>query len=89
MKAMKARSIVEAVQKESGFTQKMIATGAGMKNQTNVSEALKRDMKISVFCRFINAMGYEIIVRKKRPGNQGEGYKVIDGIDPPKDSEKK
>lgn len=77
---MKAKAVVEAVQKETGFTQKMLAASTGMKNQSNVSEALKRDMKISVFCRFINAMGYEVVVRKKRPGNQGDVFKVGDEI---------
>lgn len=73
---MTGSDMIRLIMKEAGFTQTMLARSVGLKNQSNVSEMLKADLKISVFTRFLNTMGYEVIVRKKRPGKQGDGYKM-------------
>lgn len=65
-----SRVEVERVMDKEGFTQTQLAKLVGMKNQSNVSEALKRDMKYSLFARMVEAMGYEIIIQKKKPGRK-------------------
>lgn len=73
---MSGSDMIRLIMKEAGFTQMMLAQAVGLKNQSNVSEILKSDIKISTFTRFLNAMGYEVIIRKKRPGKQGDGHKL-------------
>ena len=67
--------------KESKTNQTMLAKLVGMKSQTNVSEALKRDMKISLVVRFVEAMGYEIVIQKKKQGMKRADQIVIEGGD--------
>jgi hypothetical protein len=74
-----AREEIERVMKESGINQTQLAKLIGMKNQSNVSEALKRDMKYSLFVGMIEAMGYEIIIQKKKRGRKSVSEK--DGED--------
>lgn len=79
---MKSADIIKTLLKDLGLNQTQLAALVGMKNQTNVSEALKRDMKISVFNRFINALGYEVVIRKKTSGSKGKGVFIVeDGVD--------
>lgn len=65
-----SRVEVERVMDKEGFTQTQLAKLVGMKNQSNVSEALKRDMKYSLFLKMVEAMGYEVIIQKKKPGRK-------------------
>jgi hypothetical protein len=58
--------------KERGITQGQLAKMLGYRGQTNICETLKRDIKISKFARFADAMGYEVIVRPKRQGRKEE-----------------
>ena len=64
-RVLPSRIIITAAMNDSGINQKQLAELIGMKNQSNVSEALKRDMKVSLFIKMLDAMGYEIIVQKK------------------------
>ena len=73
-----SRVVIEDVMNREGFTQTQLAKLVGMKNQSNVSEALRRDMKYSLFEKMVEAMGYEVIIQKKKPGRktvrkEGEG----------------
>lgn len=65
---MTGREAVEAVMEAKGTTQTELAKLAGYPGQSTVSEKLKRDIKISVFVKLIEAMGYEVVVRKKPKG---------------------
>lgn len=65
-----SRIAIEAVMNREGFTQTQLAKLVGMKNQSNVSEALRRDMKYSLFEKMVEAMGYEVIIQKKKPGRK-------------------
>lgn len=76
---MTGRKAIEKAMTETGTTQLQLARAAGMKNQSNVSEAFKRDMKISLVVRFAEAMGYELVLQKKKPGRKQDGQIVIDG----------
>lgn len=66
----RARKEIERVMAEARINQTQLARLVGMKNQSNVSEALKRDMKYSLFAGMIEAMGYEIIIQKKKRGRK-------------------
>jgi transcriptional regulator with XRE-family HTH domain len=66
----KAREEILRLMKETGITQTQLAKLLGMKNQSNVSEALKRDLKYSLFESMVDALGYEIIIQKKRRGRR-------------------
>lgn len=68
MERMKARDAIDKIKKERGVTQAELAKLAGMTGQTTVSEYLKRDMKISVFVRLVNALGYDVVLKKKTRG---------------------
>lgn len=75
---MNAREAIEQMMKDSQNNQSTLAKLVGMKNQSNVSEALKRDMKISLFVRFAEAMGYEVVIQKKKQGMRRNGQLVIE-----------
>lgn len=66
----KAREEILRIMKEADLNQTQLARLLGMKNQSNVSEALKRDVKFSLFEKMVDAMGYEIIIQKKRRGRK-------------------
>ena len=76
---MDAKSVITEIMKTKGLNQTQLAALVGMRNQSNVSEALKRDMKISVFAKLIGALGYEVVVRKKSTGRKGDGVYVVGG----------
>ena len=75
---MNAKEIIVNVMKEKGINQTMLAKMLGVTGQSTVSMALKRDMKISVYAWYLDAMGYELVVRKKSAGRKGEGVYVVD-----------
>lgn len=62
--------IIRGLMKEAGLTQEQLAKLVGMRRQSNVSEALIRDMKYSIFVKMANSMGYEVIIRKNKPGRK-------------------
>lgn len=71
---------VDALRKimvDDGFTQAQLAKLVGMKNQSNISEAFKRDMKISLVVAFADAMGYEVVLQKKKPGRKSDGQYLL------------
>lgn len=61
---------IDRLMREAGLNQTQLAKLVGMKNQSNVSEALKRDMKYSLFLQMVDALGYEVIIQKKKPGRK-------------------
>lgn len=75
---MDAKSVVVAIMKSKDINQVTLAKMVGFKNQSNVSETLKRDMKISVFTRIIDALGYEVVIRRKNTGRKGDGVYVLE-----------
>ena len=74
---MTAKGIIVALMKEAGLNQTQLAPMVGMKNQSNVAESLRRDMKISVFLRFIDALGYEVVIRKKTEAAKPDSHYIL------------
>lgn len=62
--------IIKEIMSEVGLNQTQLAKLVGMKSQSNVSEALARDMKYSLFVKMVESMGYEIVIRKNKRGRK-------------------
>lgn len=66
---MQSSEVIKTLMKEKKINQGEITQLLGMKSQSGVSQALARDMKTSMFLRFLNCMDCELIVRDKATGN--------------------
>ena len=60
---MQANEIVKAILKEKNISQGEITELLGMKYQSGVSQALNRDMKISMLSRFAEVLNCEVVFR--------------------------
>lgn len=65
---MTGSEIIKSLLKETKITQLQLSQMVGYKGQSAVAERLKKDMRISVFAKMVNALGYDIYVVKRRPG---------------------
>lgn len=65
---MQANEVVKGLMSDKKITQGEITKLLGMKSQSGVSQALSRDMKISMLIRFLDCMDCELIVRDKASG---------------------
>lgn len=63
---MKSNDVVRAVMTADGITQTELARKLGYKTQSGVGNALSRDngMRVDVFVKMMNAMGYDVVVRR-------------------------
>lgn len=78
---MNGRNVIEAIMEKKGTTQGELAKLVGFPGQSTVSEKLKRDIKISVFIKMVNALGYEVIVRERGQGRKHKGDIILDGVE--------
>lgn len=62
---MEINEIIKTLMGDKNITQGEITKLLGMKSQSGVSQALNRDMKISMVLRFLKCMNCELIVRDK------------------------
>ena len=67
---MQANEVVKGLMSDKKITQGEITKLVGMKRQSGVSQALSRDMKISMLIRFLDCMDCELIVRDKASGTE-------------------
>lgn len=63
---MKSNEVVRNVMSADGITQMELANKLGYKTQSGVGNALSREngMRVDVFVKMMNAMGYDVIVRR-------------------------
>ena len=63
---MKSNEVVRAVMTTDGITQANLASKLGYKTQSGVGNALSREngMRVDVFVKMMNAMGYDVVVRR-------------------------
>lgn len=63
---MKSNEAVRAVMSTDGITQANLAAKLGYKTQSGVGNALSREngMRVDVFVKMMNAMGYDVVVRR-------------------------
>lgn len=69
---MQANEVIKTLMSNKKITQGEITQRLGMKSQSGVSQALARDMKISMLLRFLSSMDCEVIVRDKATGDEYE-----------------
>jgi len=72
---MQAGELIKALMRSKKITQSEITRRLGMKSQSGVSQALSRDMKISMLLRFLKSMDCEVVVRDRRTGDE---YEITD-----------
>ena len=72
---MQANEVVKGLMSDKKITQGEITKLLGMKSQSGVSQALSRDMKISMLIRFLDCMDCELIVREKASSTE---YTITD-----------
>ena len=63
---MKSNEVVRTAMKADGISQANLAAKLNYKTQSGVSNALGREngMRVDVFVKMMNAMGYDVIVRR-------------------------
>jgi len=66
---MQANEVVKTIMSQKEITQGEITKRMGMKSQSGVSQALNRDMKISMLIRFLNSMDCTLTVTDRETGN--------------------
>ena len=67
---MQANDVIKTLMRDKNITQGEITKLLGMKSQSGVSQALSRDMKISMLLRFLECMDCELVVRDKTTGEE-------------------
>jgi transcriptional regulator with XRE-family HTH domain len=78
---MTGTEAVKQAMHDAGITQTQLAKLIGVPGQSTISEYFKRDMKISLVAKMCEAMGYELVIQKKKPGKRSSGQIVIGGDD--------
>ena len=81
---MEAGNIIKEAMKICGWSQKTLAEKVGYINekgegvQTSVSNRINNNnqMRLSIFVKFLDAMGYEGIVKSKNPNSNKNEWKV-------------
>jgi antitoxin component HigA of HigAB toxin-antitoxin module len=63
---MKSNEVVRAAMSADGMTQANLAAKMGYKTQSGIGNALSREngMRVDVFVKMMNAMGYDVVVRR-------------------------
>ena len=63
---MNGKDAVRMAMKDTGMTSPMLAKQLGYNTPSGVTERLRgsQDMRVDTFAKFLNAMGYEIVVKK-------------------------
>jgi antitoxin component HigA of HigAB toxin-antitoxin module len=63
---MKSNDAIRSVMSADGITQMELANKLGYKTQSGVGNALSREngMRVDVFVKMMNAMGYDVVVRR-------------------------
>lgn len=67
---MQSKEIIKTLMSDKKITQGEITQRLGMKSQSGVSQALNRDMKISMLLRFLESMDCELVVKDKDKGTE-------------------
>lgn len=64
---MKAQEVITNAMKSGSVTQKELATALGFKSQQAIGNIVTRNqgVKVDIFVKALEAMGYEVVVRKK------------------------
>lgn len=64
--------------KESGTTQARLAKALGYKGQSSIAERIKGNITVENMLAMMDAIGYEVVIQKKKPGRRIEGQYALD-----------
>lgn len=67
---MTVNDTIKNLMSGKNMTQGEITKRLGMKSQSGVSQALNRDMKVSMLIRFLNTLDCDLIIRDKDSGKE-------------------
>ena len=67
---MYPKEAINAIMTKRGMNQGDFVEPMGMKHQSAVSQALNRDMRISMLLRFLNVLDCDLIVREREDGTE-------------------
>ncbi len=70
---MTVNDTIKNLMSNKNITQGELTKRLGMKSQSGVSQALNRDMKVSMLIRFLNTLDCELVIRDK---DSGEEYQI-------------
>jgi transcriptional regulator with XRE-family HTH domain len=80
---MKSGDIIKEAMKATGWSQETLAKQTGYLNkdgsgrQTGVSNRINGNrMRVDIFVKFLNAMGYELVVRSSNPNTNKNEWTV-------------
>ena len=69
---MTPKEAMKEIQRRTGYTQQRLAEEAGFRQQHFITQFLQRNIKVAVFQKLLNCMGYEIVVRPKDSADKAE-----------------
>lgn len=64
--------------RESGSTQLRVAKSIGYKGQSSVGSRIRGNITVKNLLAIADAIGYEVVLQKKKPGRRPEGQYVLD-----------
>ena len=73
---MKRRDAIKAAMKDVGVTQEVLAEMLGYSSQNSVASAIGRNISMNKFEDMMEALGFEIVIRRKRKGSMTGEYKI-------------
>ena len=76
---MKVADVLKLVIKESGTTQARLAKVLGYKSQSGIAERIKGNITVDNLLAITDAIGYEVVIQKKKPGRRADGQYVLGG----------
>ena len=79
---MTIKNVIKVAQKTVGWTQTTLAEACGYESQAAIGMALSRKngMRVDVFVKMLNAMGYDVVVQSKNP-NMNKNKWVLDLVE--------
>ena len=73
---MNRRDAIKAAMKDIGITQEVLAAKLNYAGQNGVAAAIGRNISMDKFEEMMEALGFEIVIRRKRKGSLTGEYKI-------------
>ena len=73
---MNRKDAIKAAMKDVNMTQEQLADALGYAKQNSVASAIGRNISMDKFEAIIDALGFEIVIRRKTTGKKTGEYKI-------------
>lgn len=73
---MKRKEAIKAAMKDANITQEVLAEMLGYASQNSVASAISRNISMDKFEEMMEALGFEIVIRRKRTSSLTGEYKI-------------